>query len=167
MHLLEKSPKKQDWLHVKRMNENNWSILDPQSLILIKIGMTSKSVAKRLNEWENKCNHRLISINPYCLKKNSILSLFKKLSISHGGNDYTLKTYDMEGQGFFTESNLSKIEKEVHSTLWKLYGKGDIVCHGCKIGEKIGIHKEWFLVKRTNLDNIFKLIDKIVIENSV
>lgn len=124
--------------------------------------MTSKTVNRRLKEWENQCQHKLVSVDPFAIKEKTLLGMFKRLSLDPSTD---LKSYDRSGNGFYTSMNLGLIEREIHKTLWGLYGKGDILCHGCKAADEGGgIHKEWFLVERGKLKSIFEIIDAVVVK---
>ncbi|KAH3679987.1 hypothetical protein WICPIJ_008463 [Wickerhamomyces pijperi] len=159
-HLLGNNPGKQDWLQLKPRDSSVWKVFNPKELILIKIGMTTKLVSQRLKEWENLCHHKLTSVDPYALKSKKLFGLITKNAVNH---KVGLRYYHRESQGFYTDVSLSIIEKKIHQTLWKKYGKGDIVCHGCKsAADGGGIHKEWFLVPRSDLGAIFEIISDIV-----
>lgn len=163
-HLLSKSPKKQDWLQVKKLakaeNVSKWKVFDPKKHILLKIGLTTGTVTQRLKQWEAKCNHSVVYVDPYVDYSSSLGALFSKLKISK--NHHELKHYDVLNHGFFTPIHLAKIEKSIHKSLWELYGRGDIICHGCSNDTKEhGIHVEWFMVRRKDLKVVFKLIDEI------
>lgn len=164
-HLLSESPKKQDWLQVKKFSntesDTNWKVFNPKKYILIKVGLTTGTVAQRLKQWETKCNHAVTYVDPYSTQDTrSLSSLFSKLSISKTKST-GLKNYDPVNHGFYASKNLGDIERTIHKTLWSLYGRGDIICHGCKSGGAHSIHIEWFKVKRENLKTVFRLIDEI------
>lgn len=166
-HLVEKSPRKENWLQVKKLPKigsdvTKWKVFDPKKYILIKVGLTTGTVTQRLKQWEAKCNHSLTYLEPFVnYQSKSLSNLFSNLKLS-GKSE--LSHYDALNHGFYTSKNLAKIEKTIHQSLWKMYGRGDIVCHGCSNDHSnrgYGIHVEWFMIKRKDLVNVFKLIDGI------
>lgn len=166
-HLVDKSPRKEDWLQVKKLpkinsDEASWKVFNPKKYTLIKVGLTTGTVTQRLKQWEAKCNHSLIYLEPSVnYHSRSLTNLFSSLKLS---NKSDLHHYDALNHGFFTERNLARIERTIHETLWKLYGKGDIVCHGCTNENSTrghGIHVEWFMIKRKELANVFRVIDDV------
>ncbi|CCH44692.1 hypothetical protein BN7_4260 [Wickerhamomyces ciferrii] len=165
-HLATPRPKKKDWLQVNKLEkseakERSWKVFNPKKHILIKIGLTTGTVDKRLKQWESKCNHSLTYLNPYTNYEttNSLKALFKNLRIKSTGSP--LRFYKEEGHGFYTIKNLAKIEREIHNRLWKSFGRGDMVCHGCSQDKGYGIHIEWFMLERKNLKKCFELIDDV------
>ncbi|CDR44436.1 CYFA0S14e02696g1_1 [Cyberlindnera fabianii] len=166
VHLLEKSPKKKDWLLIKQAGKHHSTRFDPRKETLIKVGLTQGSVQNRLKQWEKQCSHKLCSVDPYALKKKksrkrSLIALFKGLKIK---NDLELKNYKTESEGFYCNGKLYEIEQCIHRWLGAKYGRGDVACHGCKTDSALGhgVHIEWFKVPRADLRAVFLFIDNLV-----
>ncbi|KAI5962076.1 uncharacterized protein KGF55_003151 [Candida pseudojiufengensis] len=139
--------------------------------ILIKIGMTTQLPNIRIKQWEMKCGHDLINIGPKnenLIKNKNFLERFLCLSIE----DREEINYNrFKNDGFYCEENLKLIESTIHQKLRRKYGKGDVYCSGClqdqeKIKDKqspfktnYNVHIEWFLIPKSDLREVHKLID--------
>lgn len=103
----------------------------PQTM-LIKVGYTSKTPKKRMEEWKNKCMHSPVLLG--------------------GGNGYNI-----EKKGWITKNPLA-VEKEIHRMLRSRYGKGHVECHGCS-GTHI---EWFLLPSAMELKNVYKIIGENV-----
>lgn len=176
-HLLLKSPKQADWLKIQ-VSPSKWENFNPANFILVKIGLTTTLVNKRIGQWRDQCHHDITIIEPNVLKDSSdtsLLSLFKglnfkentkKLLMNMGNkerlNHSELKCFRANNNGFYCGKNLAEIETMIHKSMREKYGKVELYCDNCSSvvhGKKI--HREWFLVPRTSLVTVFYLVDKI------
>lgn len=152
--------------------------------ILIKIGKTTQSVNARIAQWENKCGHDLTNLEPKnrnLVKKEGAISglirMFRRLDVvddDERRNEY--RTY--RNNGFYCGSNLDVVESSIHKVLRHKYGKGDVYCVGCnnepvKVNDKsspfdtnYNVHIEWFLIPKTDLEYVYKLIDSTCINQA-
>ncbi|KAK6201567.1 uncharacterized protein RJT21DRAFT_126725 [Scheffersomyces amazonensis] len=159
-------PNKNEWLSVKNLpkiksrHHNKWVPFNSKTseFILVKIGMTTKSVQERLFQWKSKCNHDLTVVVP---SKSDFVSdrqarvgqvslseirdfrrfvldltkLFNRLAISDSNTSKakdTLPHYEsFRNQGFYCPKNVRSIESTIHKTLHKKYGGGSLYCTGC------------------------------------
>jgi hypothetical protein len=186
-HLLSPKPQKQPWLKIRRAGDDSkdpksFKDFDPKNHILVKVGLTQGSVLKRLQQWENKCQHQLVVVEPEKSminaklggksginedSENKLIRFFKKLKI-HEGTKEVLTHYRGNEYGFHTRRNLGLIEKQIHSSLRAQYGHGDVLCYGCKAKtakneySDYGIHVEWFLIPRKDISVVFKIIDSVI-----
>lgn len=106
---------------------------------LIKVGYTSKDPTKRVAEWEHQCGHRLSLIMP----------------------QYNPGKYDIKKCGWPT-SHAYLAEKRIHNYLRSQFGGGKASCSQCLRRGKGGVHREWFLVPKCELPQIFTYIDKTI-----
>lgn len=175
-HLIESNAKEQSWLKLQHIDIKapKDKLKDPKSLdnfnpkkhILIKVGLTTKTVAKRIDEWESKCKHKLVIVRPKESQtfdddsENSLIKVFKKLRVKETKN---LKNYIIAQDGFHSEKRLGLVEKQIHSKLRKEFGHGDMICYGCKEKQgDYGIHIEWFMIPRNEIDKVFNVIDETI-----
>lgn len=178
--------KKGGWIQARNLinpakNANKWVDLNINKLelILIKVGMTTKTPAVRIMQWQMKCNHDLTCLYPksHKLGKNTFLDAFKRLTIK----EKSYSTYDSSAYGFYVPKNIAAVEKQVHTLLKKEYGRGEIQCTGCieknESFEKPGcvgnllaktskltlfnVHNEWFPVPKQSIDEVFGMIDLV------
>lgn len=105
--------------------------------LLIKIGYTTSTPDKRLDQWQNQCGHQLTLITPRARDAPG---------------------YDPMLHGWKC-SDPHSVEHAIHNKLHALYGRGQVKC-SCRKAQ--GIHVEWFLVPRKELANVCRVIDKIV-----
>lgn len=155
VHLLERSPKKKDWLQIKHLDSTDLKAFDPRKHILVKIGMTAGSVMNRLKQWEAKCSHKLAIVDPYRRRK-SFLSSFQCLKVTEEYNYYS-----SESHGFICSENVFAVEQAIHRALRFKYGRGDVHCHACK-EQGHGLHIEWFKIPRSDIKAVFSLMDDTV-----
>lgn len=178
--------RKGGWIQARNLinpakNVNKWVDVNINRLdiILIKVGMTTKTPAVRILQWQMKCNHELTCLYPksHSFGKTSFLDAFKRLTIKSS----SFSTYDASANGFYSPKNIAAVEKKIHTLLKKEYGRGEIQCTGCieksESVEKPGffrkllpkkaepalfnVHNEWFPVPKRSLDEVFRKIDMV------
>lgn len=104
--------------------------------VLIKIGFTTTTPEQRIEAWRRHCGHRI------------------ELVVPPRGHS---RGFDSAKRGWpVTDAHLA--ERHIHSTVGKLYGRGDVQCGGCDGGK----HLEWFLVPRDSMGNVYDIISSIV-----
>lgn len=140
---------------------------------LIKVGMTTQTVQKRLLQWEHKCGHQLTCLDPTLPEPKLLVARMAQLCVlEKPARSYT----SWRDGGFYTARNVAMTESKVHAVLRQRYGRGDVLCTGCRPdttdgkwlpkerakpgSEAYGIHVEWFLVPRTALSSVYELIDQ-------
>ncbi|OBA22301.1 DUF1766-domain-containing protein [Metschnikowia bicuspidata var. bicuspidata NRRL YB-4993] len=170
-----------------KRHKDKWVDVDMRRLetLLVKVGMTTKTPAIRILQWEAKCNHELQCLYPGShphLGKSSLLRMFGNLSIKSKPETKNLHAYVAHHHGFFVPQNVLHCEQLIHLILKLKYGRGEIHCTGCH--EKstdvevkqsrfwnifrskeeamartdYNIHNEWFPVPRKSLDDVFSII---------
>lgn len=155
--------------------------------MLIKVGMTTQTVQRRLRQWQDKCHHELTCLHPQKKIQSSskiglLVHRFKGLSIKKELAEY--QTYSGDQFGFLCPRGVNAAESEVHKMLITKYGSGDVYCTGCKgdasnengskskaLKDKLhtrdpfqngyNIHVEWFLIPKKDLDSVYQLIDLV------
>lgn len=155
--------------------------------MLIKVGMTTQTVQRRLRQWQDKCHHELTCLHPQKKIESSnkldlIIHRFKGLSIKKEPGK--LRTYNGDQFGFLCPRGVNVAESEIHKMLIAKYGSGDVYCTGCKENSPIenssklktlkerlhtkdpfrngyNIHVEWFLIPKKDLDTVYQLIDMV------
>lgn len=174
------------WVQVKNLTNNKhlinkWVDVDMKHLktILIKVGMTTKTPAVRILQWEEKCKHKLACLYPgsHNLRDNGLLGAFKRLSLLK--SEPKLKTYVSAFKGFWAPRDVFLAEKKIHALLKGRYGRGEIHCTECSDKPQQGksrcfwpfskssqpaphnIHNEWFPVPKKDIAMIFQLIDSV------
>ncbi|CUM65092.1 uncharacterized protein PRCAT00002717001 [Priceomyces carsonii] len=191
--LLDKKGRKL-WLKVRNLpgvgskHRDEWVDFNTRksSFIIIKIGMTTHSVAFRLKQWEAKCHHELSVMHPRSLEsdRGSLSRLIDKLRNLNIQETRRLQTYRHEDSGFHCKKSLQYVELEVHKIMRAKYGYGDVLCLGCNVSDGIkktpkgsaltasknqrdhfsdgyNIHIEWFLIPRKDLDLVLNMIDSV------
>ncbi|ODV70846.1 uncharacterized protein CYBJADRAFT_169905 [Cyberlindnera jadinii NRRL Y-1542] len=157
-HLLEKSPKRQEWLQIQPLNSKEFQPFNPKKHILIKVGMTRGSVEKRVRQWQVQCNHKIVIVDPYeHIGSQSLVTMFKCLSVEEDYNHYN--TID---KGFKCSQNLFKVEQLIHNKLRDQYGRGDVHCKSCEDQGRSGLHVEWFKIPKKSLKKVYTLIDTTI-----
>lgn len=143
------------WLKVRNLpnapkrHRDKWVGFDAakQPYTLIKVGMTTQTVQRRLNQWQAQCHHDLTCLYPRPSKPpsssaiTSLVSRLKKMSISSAAKKNTrtssfssLRTQD---QGFYVAHHVAEAEAQIHAVLRKKYGSGDVLCSSCKKNSKV------------------------------
>ncbi|KAK6465896.1 hypothetical protein DFJ63DRAFT_333299 [Scheffersomyces coipomensis] len=129
--------------------------------VLIKIGMTTTTVEKRLNQWKSKCNHDIsiivptittppplqdtssearigkVSLDRLSQSGSPLLRLFKKFHISNEPPQSSLSLHSFNKDGFYCKGNVRQVEKNIHDKLHKKYGRGNFYCPGCLDESKV------------------------------
>ncbi|EGW30668.1 uncharacterized protein SPAPADRAFT_155740 [Spathaspora passalidarum NRRL Y-27907] len=153
--------------------------------ILIKIGMTTKTVNTRLKEWESQCHHDITNLGPmnrhlvveHESSVKMLISKFLNLNISsHHVINSNISSYRRyKDNGFYCKQNLDLVEQKIHQSLRDTYGKGDVYCKGCVTSKspgktksgapfpKFNTHKEFFLIPKKDIDSVYELIDSMCI----
>mmetsp|Transcript_590 Transcript_590/g.657 ORF Transcript_590/g.657 Transcript_590/m.657 type:complete len:284 (+) Transcript_590:218-1069(+) len=155
--------------------------------MLIKVGMTTQTVQRRLRQWQDKCHHDLTCLHPQkniqtSSKIDLIIYRFKGLSIKK--QPVKFRTYNEEQFGFQCPRGVNLAESEIHKMLIAKYGSGDVYCTGCKgissiedsskwklfnhklhskdpFQDGYNIHVEWFLIPKKDLERVYRLIDTV------
>jgi hypothetical protein len=125
-HVYNHSKGRFEELNKKRLFSRN------KHLLLLKVGYTTRTPQTRVKEWTDKCRHHIHLIGP---KDTSSVSQF-----------------DQKHMGWPTKTP-QLAEKRAHEELFRQFGRGHVVCHGCN--EK---HHEWFLVPAKNLNSVFNIL---------
>ena len=127
-------------------------------MTLIKVGMTTSTITGRLHEWEGQCKTSVTCLQPfiaYFSVGSSLIERFKQsLTIGNLYDNY-------RDNGFYCTGLVRSAEKEIHRRLHEQYGVGDLVCPKCSQNGKPRKHKEWFMVPKTDLRQVFSVIDKV------
>lgn len=150
--------------NTRKKHKDEWSSYEAKrsKYILIKVGMTAQPIEKRIKQWEDKCKHDIMLVNPQTDKlihPRGFLSLFRKLSI----DKTSYITLSNQG-GFYCSKNLGLAESEIHRILHRKYGKGTVYCKNCSDNTKAGgynIHVEWFCILKSDLSFVYQTIDQI------
>ncbi|ODV59903.1 uncharacterized protein ASCRUDRAFT_71389 [Ascoidea rubescens DSM 1968] len=199
-HLLSPNPSKKDWVQIENSSNNNrransefisnkkWESFDPKNHILLKIGLTTQSVQKRIKQWETQCKCDLIIVEPLLFETsvkfiNSGLKLLNlgdskanlsndpdRMNYNNFINLLKFKSYNNQLKGYYCPKNLYKIELLIHDTLREKYGKVNLYCENCGVRADdvdYKLHTEWFLVDRDDMKKVFKLVDGICYKNSL
>lgn len=152
---------------------DQWLTFEKRSpFTLIKVGMTTTSVRRRLKQWEDQCHHRLTSLVPgqrlpgRKILWRRVVEHFANLSLTQ--NAYS--TFDTAERGFYLPQ-VAKTESLVHQQLRAIYGHGDVYCKTCKKQDSrtkdfergsYNVHVEWFLIPKTDLERVFGIIDSTI-----
>ncbi|GEQ66802.1 hypothetical protein JCM33374_g465 [Metschnikowia sp. JCM 33374] len=181
---LSRDKKSQDkWVDVDMRRSNK---------LLVKVGMTTKTPKVRIQQWESKCNHKLSCLYPGShphLGKSSLTKMISNLSLRDNAETQKYNMYIEKHQGFFVPRNVLHCEQQIHMTLKKKFGRGEIHCTGCSdkhhsADDKdhkdhkpssildifrskesaapkadYNIHNEWFPIPRKGLDEVFSIIN--------
>lgn len=104
--------------------------------MLIKVGMTTQTVQKRLKQWQDKCHHDLTCLYP-CMdqenpsSKSMELLIYRLKRLTMKPEKVEFQTFQEKNLGFFCFKGVNLAESEIHSMLHKKYGSGDVYCTGC------------------------------------
>lgn len=181
--------------HTPKRDKGKWMKFESGTYTLIKVGMTTQTVAKRLRQWEAQCGHKLTCLLPQSsqeLQVSAIRSLadrFRHMSLSSiAKNPPTYVCFQPRNQGFYVLKNVAGAESEIHTVLHQKYGRGDVLCGGCKENRTqveevesrsklmslfkenkkeafqhgtFNVHVEWFLVPKKDLYHVFTVIDTV------
>lgn len=179
-----------DWLQTRNLigsKKDKWTTVNPikHNIMLIKVGMTTQTVEKRLQQWESKCLHKLVCIHPGIPlpQSSSILELFQRLSISKELHK-AYSAFSKEDKGFVVKKDVAHAEREIHEELRRRFGRGDVYCQGCMEDKQkheksttlfpfkskkddfierkeYNVHREWFPIPSKNMDDVYQIIDKV------
>lgn len=129
--------------------------------VLIKIGFTTQTPGRRLAQWRNSCSQPgFVLLEPgYDFtrnkkSRNSLLSMFKSLSIKPEA-----KLHNVRDSGIYS-NHPHKSEQDIHKIIRDKFGSGKMYCDGCKSSTKSGIHHEWFLIPKSKMHTVWKIIDQ-------
>lgn len=163
---------------------DQWVSFDAKKskMMLVKVGMTTQTVAKRILQWEAKCHHKLACLYPDSHQWVSLswLDRFRRMLLkdNHKQFDDEFLTFHETERGFFVPRDVSRAEREVHDVLKLRFGKGDVYCTGCvekskeanrsRLLRKSGfmesdynVHVEWFPVPKNRMNEVFSVIDNV------
>lgn len=187
---------KDGWLKTRNLlseskDKDRWVTFKSKSLllILVKVGMTTQTVAKRIQQWESKCQHKLVCLHPeYNIpgaQSGSFLERFRGLTLSAQKTSAQFRqytTFQDNIKGFFVPRDVLRAEKEIHDELKRKFGRGDVYCTGCVEKAKAkhkgssffdlfrkkdfmqsdyNVHVEWFPVPKNRMHEVYKIIDRI------
>lgn len=151
-------------------------------LLLVKVGMTTKTPAVRIRQWEVQCNHKLTTLVPGTLavllpSLSSLVLKLRSLSLENSAKKRGLPSFHPAQQGFFVPRDIGHCEKQIHDILKQRYGRGEVRCTACMEQAESGatlppkspasqqaeykVHNEWFPVPRAHLPEVFRLIDGV------
>ncbi|ABN65949.2 predicted protein [Scheffersomyces stipitis CBS 6054] len=175
---------RKSWLQTRNLpntkpsHKHKWKDFDAgkSPYMLVKVGMTSGTVARRLAQWQNQCHHDITVLGP---ATEEIVELkFKSAAIASRFN--SPKPYStFRNNGFFCGRNLKSAESEIHRLLRAKYGNGDILCTGCATPDsrkpnkdvpfrsEYNIHVEWFLVPKSDLEYVYSVINSVCLKNRI
>lgn len=182
-----------DWLKTRNLvrdakYRDQWVPFNAKKLdvMLVKVGMTTKTVAARIAQWELKCNHKLVCLYPDSHKMHQSLSDRLKLLSLHKKPLPTFATFDKQEKGFFVPKEVYRAEREIHGILKAQFGRGQVHCTGCveKAAEdpkklldmfrkkppaepEYNVHVEWFPIPRKKLTDVYHIIDSICMKHAV
>jgi len=187
---------KDGWLKTRNLlakskDKDRWVTFKSKSLllILVKVGMTTQTVAKRIQQWESKCHHKLVCLHPEyhipAALSGSFLERFRGLTLSAQKTSAQFRqytTFQDNIKGFFVPRDVLRAEKEIHDELKQKFGRGDVYCTGCVEKGKAehkesrlfdlfrkkdfmqsdyNVHVEWFPIPKNRIHEVYKIIDRI------
>lgn len=129
-------------------------------MTLIKVGYTTQTPRRRVDQWREQCRHPIRLLGPPEPRR--------WLFGGSGGGGYAR---EMEGWPVRVPERARAVERAVHERLWARYGRGRVHCEGCAkaalkpgggggAGGKMGTHTEWFLVPNDDktLEHVYSVI---------
>lgn len=187
---------KDGWLKTRNLltkskDKDRWVTFKSKSLllILVKVGMTTQTVAKRIQQWESKCQHKLVCLHPEYKfpgsQSGTFLEKFRGLTLSAQKTSAQFRqytTFQDNIKGFFVPRDVLRAEKEIHDELKQKFGRGDVYCTGCVekanaehkessvfdllrkkdfMQSDYNVHVEWFPIPKNRLHEVYKIIDRI------
>lgn len=187
---------KDGWLKTRNLltdlkHKDRWVTFNSKALllILVKVGMTTQTVAKRIQQWESKCHHELVCLHPQypgpVSQPKSLMDRFRRLSLNsqaHSAQFRQYTTFQDSAKGFFVPRDVMRAEKEIHEALKQKFGRGDVYCTGCVEKAKTkhkesnllslfkkkdfmlsdyNVHVEWFPIPKHKLHEVYRIIDLI------
>lgn len=168
------------WLRTRNLDpkhKGKWVAYSSKlEFLLVKVGMTTKSVDVRIRQWEDQCNHKLQALYPGGpALKRSLLDRLGLLSVK----DEHYPSFQQDQHGFWAATDVRAAEREIHKELGLLYGRGDMRCTGCvkKAEEEsrrfdifrkkeflegqYNVHVEWFPVPKKGMNSVYSVVDRV------
>lgn len=160
-------------------------------VMLVKVGMTTQTVSKRILQWESKCNHKIECLYPnsHKFQSSSFLQRFERLSLNGRHKAPEFATFQDDAKGFFVPRDVMRAETEIHHLLKLKFGRGDVYCTGCvaklqeetKAKEKpfslrtlfnkkefiesdYNVHVEWFPIPKKQMMEVYRIIDSVCLK---
>lgn len=183
---------KGDWLKTRNLlsdpkNKDKWINFNARELnmLLVKVGMTTQTVAKRILQWEAKCNHKIECLYPNAPKdpsKPSLLKRLERLSLKNWSSPTAYQSFQPNAQGFFVPRDVMRAEKDIHDLLKLKFGRGDVYCTGCVakaqeeekglsflslfkkkefVESDYNVHVEWFPIPKKQMSEVYRIIDSV------
>ncbi|KAM9928625.1 hypothetical protein OXX59_001701 [Metschnikowia pulcherrima] len=180
------------WIQTRNLSrdkrhQDKWVDVDMRRShkMLVKVGMTTKTPAVRIAQWEAKCNHKLQCLYPGShphLGKSGLSRMFSGLSLKENKEAKKYSAYVENHHGFFVPRNILHCEQQIHQILKSKFGRGEIHCTGCydkpaapeesqsfldmfrqkddpSAKTDYNIHNEWFPIPRKKLGEVFSIIN--------
>lgn len=178
-HLLDKKPLKQKWLIHTKTNSKSQSVtqnnFDPKRYILLKVGYTGQTAEIRLDQWTKQCQHDFVLVTPEASaqmivsnrdKFSLVLQNLKKLNLNNDSTDREhlrkrFSNFDFDKHAFKCRYHAYQSEQNIHKLLRESFGKVEMFCETCD-KQKRGLHKEWFIVPRIEVERVMKVINNNV-----
>lgn len=170
--------------NLEKGKKGEWVNFSPKQLeyMFVKVGMTTKTVDLRLLQWEKQCNHKLVCLHPGSGEKlaTSLVERLKRLSIRKDKFPYA--SFQPSDKGFYAAKSVYLAEQEIHALLKKRYGGGTVYCQGCidkakeeQKGSRLlkffkrkeaslneyKVHVEWFPIPKSQLREVYRLVDSV------
>lgn len=184
------------WLKTRNLlsspkDKDRWVDFDAKKLevLLVKVGMTTQTVSKRILQWEAKCNHKIECLYPTSphnpSQPLSILKRFERLSLKSKSTASEYQSFQEHAHGFFVPRDVLRAEKQIHDLLKLKFGRGDVYCTGCaaKAQEKeknfslqnlfkkkdfresdYNVHVEWFPIPKKQMKELYRIIDSVCLK---
>lgn len=177
-NLINSTKNRDQWVDMK---------IKKSKMLLIKVGMTTKTPAIRILQWEAKCNHKLRCLYPnsYDFKSTSLMDRFRALSLnSRPAENRFFLTFHESSKGFYVPRDVLHCERDIHGLLKLKFGRGEIHCTGCVDKTKaaassrsglsllnllsfkskepeFNVHNEWFPVPKNMIHEVYSIIDSV------
>lgn len=184
------------WLKTRNLladpkNKDKWIDFNARELdmLLVKVGMTTQTVSKRILQWEAKCNHKIECLYPSSPKDPSqplsFLKKFERLTLRNLSSTSAYQSFQENAHGFFVPRDVMRAEKQIHDLLKLKFGRGDVYCTGCvaKAQEKekgfslqnlfkkrefvesdYNVHVEWFPIPKRQMKEVYRIIDSVCVK---
>lgn len=128
-HLLAPKKQQKDWLQIKKLGGQDWELFDGSRDIFIKVGFTTRRVETRISEWELKCGHKFCAVGPGSFKVSGLGN-----KVRHLVSRPKFQNFSEAAGGFVVAQNVFQAEQQIHQLLRQRYGRGDMLCAGCRGG---------------------------------
>lgn len=184
------------WLKTRNLLNNpndkdKWVDFNARKLemLLVKVGMTTQTVSKRILQWEAKCNHKIECLYPSSPKDPSQpLSLarkFQRLTLKNWTAPLPYQSFQENAHGFFVPRDVMRAEKQIHDLLKLTFGRGDVYCTGCVakaqeqekgfslqnlfkkkefVESDYNVHVEWFPIPKKRMKEVYSIIDSVCLK---